>query len=603
MKKICAITFSVVMIFISAANAQEKSPYTSGEVELITLPNGSVVNENLINRLSTVLPEKPQVVTLTDGVWSLDGFSISNVGVIEGDTGLIIYDTGNDNDEGRMFLEAIRTVSNKPVIAIIYSHSHYVSGGRALLDGNEDYMIIGHPNLNKNLLESGGRGASIPELAPVLNARFLEQYSSYVPKDGPDAPFTHSPIPSKDKEYVPVTKIVQNEEILEIDGVKMQFFTDYDSDTDDCLMVYLPEKEVVLSNLYWPVYPNLYTLRGSLYRNPIPWMHGLQKIRNLAPEHLINTNAMSASGKEEIRESVILYHDGLAFLYDQTLRRIILGETPQELRHSVKLPDHLTNFPNNQFSYGEQSYYPPNIYYYALGWFNGNTMELNPIHPAIEAERIVEGFGGKDKVISAIHKSSEEKDFAWATQLAGYLVKVYPNDTEVRQLAADQLRSMGQLTEATIPRSWYLGQVNALENKANIVSSVMPSVQDILDSEPGIYIDMMRVRIDPEKSKNTDKVMVMHFTDTKENSSFGLHIRKGVAEFIPIPGEYYKSADITIALPRATFANYYTGQIKLQEMLDDKEVQVNGNKHEAELLLMQFDQPEKYQSNYKFSLK
>ena len=342
---------TLIALILSVSNlsyAQKKSPYVGGETELMTMPNGAVVNRNLPERISSVLPEKPQIVEVTDGIWSLEGFSIVNLGVMEGKTGLIIYDTGNDNEDGREFLKAIRTVSDKPVIAIIYSHSHYVWGGRALLDGKVDYTIIGHPGVNKNILESGGYGASIPELSPVLTARYLEQFNHYLPMQGEDAPISPSPIGSTDKEFIPVSKTVQDREILDIDGVKMQFFTEYHSDTDDCLLVYLPEKEVVFSNIYWPVFPNLYTLRGSLYRDPIPWMEGLRKIRDLAPEHLVSTNAMAVSGKAEVFEAITNYHDGLSFVYDQTLRRILLGETPEELRHSVLLPDHLANFPNNQ---------------------------------------------------------------------------------------------------------------------------------------------------------------------------------------------------------------------------------------------------------------
>ncbi|MBD0399951.1 alkyl sulfatase dimerization domain-containing protein [Flammeovirga sp. EKP202] len=587
-KIILSITAFVIMMS-NTLNAQNKSPYTGGNTELVTMPHGAVVNKNLPERLSKVVHESPQVVELGKGVWSLEGFSIANLGVIEGETGLIVYDTGNDNENAREFLKGIRTVTDKPVKTIIYSHSHYVSGGKGLLEGNEEYTVIGHPKVNKNILESGGKGASIPELAPVLEARYYEQFNVYVPSEGADAPFNLSPVPSKDKEFLPVTKTVENEELLEIDGVKIQFFTDYDSDTDDCLMIYLPEKEVVFSNIYWNVYPNLYTLRGSLYRDPTPWMKGLQKIRDLGPKYMFGTHSKAVIGKNEVREAVTYYHDGLAYIYDQTLRRIILGESPDELRHTVTLPEHLAKFSNNQFSYGEESYYAPNIYNYALGWFNGNTMDLNPSHPLHAAQKIVEGFGGKENVIKAILKASEEKDFAWSTQLAGYLYKVFPNDQEVRQITADQLRSMGQLAEAIIPRSWYLGQANALENKTEILHIVLPKPEHILQSEPGTYVNMMRVRIDPEKSINTDQFLVFQFTDIEEQPQFGLHIRNGVAEYVENPSAYYKSQDVLVKVPRALFAAYYAGTIDIEKLLSNPQTSSSIDKSSTLKLLNQFD--------------
>jgi alkyl sulfatase BDS1-like metallo-beta-lactamase superfamily hydrolase len=573
-----------------------------GDAALITLPNGAIINKKAPELTSQTWVTEPEIVNVADGVWSIEGYSFVNFGVIEGETGLIVYDAGDDNVDGRRFLEAVREVSNKPVHTLIYSHSHYVWGGRVMLDGIEDYTVIGHPMINQNILESGGLGASVPELAPVLTGRAYEQFNIYLPEEGEDAPLAKSPIGSQDKEFVPVTRPVENEEILVVDGVKMQFFTNYHSDTDDCLMVYLPEKDVVLNNIYWPTYPNLYTLRGSVYRNPVPWLEGLRKIRDLQPEHLISTHISAVNGKEKVMEAVTNYHDGIAYVYDQTLRRILLGESPDEMRHTIQLPKHLANWPANQLTYGELSYYPPNIYNYGLGWFDGNAANINPVHPAFEAQKIVEGFGGKAKVMDAINQAMENEEYAWATQLSDYLHKVYPTNQEVRQIKADALRIMGQLTIASIPRSWYLSQARALENKVNILHAVMPSGEQILESEPGTYINMLRIRINPEKSANTDKVIVFEFTDVKDDTACGLHIRQGVAEYIDNPEKYYKEDDVTIILPRTLFAQYYIGEIPLTKLLENEEVTFMGIEAEALKILGQFDQYDAASPRLKYNI-
>lgn len=602
--KISKIIFTTLAFGLGIAGyAQNQSVYMGGDTELITLPNGAIINKKAPELAAQTWVTEPEIVSVTDGVWSIEGYSFVNFGVIEGQTGLIVYDAGDDNVDGRRFLEAVREISNKPVHTLIYSHSHYVWGGRAMLDGNEDYTVIGHPMINQNILESGGLGASVPELAPVLTGRTYEQFNIYLPEEGEDAPLAKSPIGSQDKEFVPVTRPVENGEILVVDGVKMQFFTNYHSDTDDCLMVYLPEKDVVLNNIYWPTYPNLYTLRGSVYRNPVPWLEGLRKIRDLQPEHLISTHISAVNGKEKVMEAVTNYHDGMAYVYDQTLRRILLGESPDEMRHTIQLPEHLADWPANQLTYGELSYYPPNIYNYALGWFDGNAANINPIHPAIEAQKIVEGFGGKAKVLDAIIQAMENEEYAWATQLSDYLYKVYPNNHEVRQLKADALRKMGQLTIASIPRSWYLSQARALENKVDILHAVMPAKEQILGTKPGTYVNMMRVRINPEKSVNTDKVIVFEFTDVTGDSAFGLHVRRGVAEYIDNPEKYYKKEDVTVRLPRTLFAQYYIGEIPLTELLENKEVTFTGLKADAREIMFQFDEYNAASPGLKYKIK
>jgi len=599
MKSILLIT--LLLLICNGAISQEQNIYMGGQVELTEMPNGGIINSKAPESIIKTMPHEPNIIHISDGIWSIEGYAHVNCAVIEGDTGLIVYDSGNDNVDGQKFLDVIKQLSDKPVKTIIYSHAHYVWGSKVLLDGSDDYTIIGHPKLNQNILESGGFGGNIPELAPVFTSRSYEQFDVYTPDEGPDAPLGSSPLGTNEKEFVPVTLPVNNKEILTIDGVKMQFFTDYHSDTDDCLTVYFPEKDLVINNLYWPVYPNLYSLRGSVYRDPLPLIEGLRIIRDIEPEHLLSTHTYSVSGKENVNEAISNYHDGLAFLYDQTLRRILLGETPNEMRHSIHLPQHLDKWPNNQRTYGELSYYSANIYYNAMGWFDGDATNINPISSDLEAKKIVEGFGGRGKVIENIYEAMSSEEFAWATQLSDYLFKVYPNDQKVRQLKADALRIMGQRTMASIPRSWYLSQARSLENKVDIPVVVMPTKDQVLISEPGNYVDMLRVRINPELSVNTNKLLVVEFTDVDKNSRFGLHIRKGVVEYVSNLEHYYKEIDFTIKLPRSLFATYFIGEIDLQELVDNNLVEiVVGNKKGITELLMRFDQINSSETRFKF---
>ena len=84
--------------------------------------------------------------------------------------------------------------------------------------------------------------------------------------------------------------------------MKFQFFTEGISD-DHNLTVYIPEKGVVLNNLVFPGRPNVYSLRGGVYRDPLTWRDGLKMIRDLEPEVVLNTHAHAIQGtKDEVRE-------------------------------------------------------------------------------------------------------------------------------------------------------------------------------------------------------------------------------------------------------------------------------------------------------------
>ena len=78
--------------------------------------------------LQLIYPQ-PTVIKEADGIWVLGGYSITNVVVIETEEGLIIIDSGDSEEEGNKLKEAIRkNISQKPIIAAIYTHSHYCMG-------------------------------------------------------------------------------------------------------------------------------------------------------------------------------------------------------------------------------------------------------------------------------------------------------------------------------------------------------------------------------------------------------------------------------------------------------------------------------------------
>jgi alkyl sulfatase BDS1-like metallo-beta-lactamase superfamily hydrolase len=547
--------------------------YSGEKVKLTKYPNGGVFNATLRERIALTQPVEPYTIKITDGIWALVGYHWGYKAVIEGKKGLIIYDTGDDVEEAQEIIELVRKISDKPIRTVIYSHAHYVFGTRAITDAyGDDITVIGHSELNKNILESGGLGSAIPELAPSLLARTLEQFSFLLPAEGPDA---RAPTPlGKTRGFVPVNTPVTHGQKLTVDGVEMVFYTDFDSDTNDQVIVYLPKTETVLNNHLWPSYPNFYTLRGSVYRDPTDWAGGVRLIRDLKPEHLINTHSMPISGQEKIQEALGGYYDAIMYLYDQTLRGILHGKTPDELRYWVQLPKDLAEQPNNQMSYGEFSYYPPYIYQYALGWFGRDSENLNRIAPGDQASKIVKGFGGADAVKAELGKTMKKREYAWSAELAGYLVKAAPGDAQARQLLADALRQMGYNTEASIPRSWYLTRALALEGKLQIPVAMFTGPDSVLQSAPDTYVSQYRVRLDPKVSYGKEQLLAINLNGTGA-PTMGLHVRSGVAEFVPDVNKHYRKPDVSIDMSMEAWAGYFVGDITLDALLDRSDVKAS----------------------------
>ena len=291
MKYLVTSHFVVLSLLGAAGHAQELSRYMGGPAELAKAPNGAVANAEALKVGPKIVYAEPTTEKVADGVWSIGGYSIANTTVIEGDDGLIVYDTGDTREEGEHIREAIDKISDKPVKVIIYSHSHYAAGAGALVDNPDDVLVIGHPKLNEtveNMLKGGGAPSAIPEVGPIMTARLMVQFDNFMPTEGSDAALGGKIEIGKPSAFLPANKTVQDGEVVEVLGLKLQFFTEYTSD-DFNLTVWIPEKGVCLNNFVWPGTPNIYTLRGGVYRDPLIWRNGLKLIRGLRPEFLLNS--------------------------------------------------------------------------------------------------------------------------------------------------------------------------------------------------------------------------------------------------------------------------------------------------------------------------
>ncbi|MEA3438336.1 MAG: hypothetical protein U9R43_17865, partial [Thermodesulfobacteriota bacterium] len=83
----------------TTANAQELSRYMGGEVELVTAPNGAIVNGEVLKISPQITYLEPTIDKVAEGVWCIGGYSLANCTVIETEDGLIIYDTGDTKEE------------------------------------------------------------------------------------------------------------------------------------------------------------------------------------------------------------------------------------------------------------------------------------------------------------------------------------------------------------------------------------------------------------------------------------------------------------------------------------------------------------------------
>ncbi len=588
-----------VSVFTSIVGAETKVPssrYMGGPAELVTAPNGAIINKEVMEQLpKTAWVEGPEIENPAEGVWVLGGYLISAVVVVEADEGLIVFDTGDTKKDGEKLLKVIREkISKKPIKAIVYGHSHYVFGAGVIAEGNKDIMVIGHPDLNdvvQSNMSSGGAPSFYPEVSPYLTARALQQFNSFLPKEGPDAWYNPTNISFGEMAFLPVNHPVKDGEVMDVFGIKMQFFTKYGTDDKVHTTVWLPDQKICIETALWNTPPNMYSIRGDAFRDAREWNKLVKLVRDLEPEYLIGFAHRPIVGKDKVKKTLDNYSDTITYMLDQTLRYILAGYGPDDLRHMIKMPAYLEEDPHSFQSYGELSFQTPAIYYHTVGWYDGDAATIFRPSPEEEAERIVELIGGRDKVLIEAQKAYDKKEYAWAAKLVNYLYKLDKQDKEVRLFKAEALRQLAYLSTGANARSHLLTAALALEGKV-VVPRLIPPMPEAIAATPEVTVDYFRVRIDPVKSGNTDKVIQFNFKE--DNKTVSLHIRRAIAEYLPNPDEHYKPADVVLSLSGEAWAKLFLSEATVQDLVKNKEIEIlQGTVEEANKLIDLFDKYKK----------
>lgn len=522
------------------------------EVSVGTGAAGQIADQALIDFHKQYVPKMYQI---TDSVYLTNSYGLSNMVMIEGKTGIIIVDSNDSIEAAQMEMEQFRTVTDKPVVGAIYTHWHYVNGTQAFIPaGNpENLPIIAHENLPSSIANV------VSEVATSYVDRAYRHHGVYLPSEGEDAvvgcalgPFYSNPnVPNPTSGYIPPNTLIPEEGItkMTIDGVNFEFQSN-PSDSEDSLIIWLPDEKVCINNLSWPVFANLYTLRGEIYRDPRVWIAGIDKIMALKPEHLLTTHGLPLDGTDLIMDELTNYRDGIQYLFDQTVRYINKGYSVEQILQSITLPERFVSGKLSKTMYGDVDHYIRGIYRGLIGWFDTDTLELHPVTEHFEAMKIVQGFGGKDTVLAQTKATLEDKQYAWAAQLAGYLYELYPEDAEIQQLKSDCLRKLGQVAVSTTTRNFYLCQAEEIEGKLDRSAALKAVSKDTLLACPSVsLIKSLRVSIDPEKCADMETTAAFNFTDRQE--TYGLTVRHGAGQIVESP----ESADLTISMEYATFVD------------------------------------------------
>lgn len=511
---------------------------------------------------------------LQDRIYQIRGYDLSSMTIIEGDTGWIIVDplTGIEAAKAAMAL-VTKTLGEKPIRAVLYTHSHgdHFGGVRALI--NEDDVAQGKvqiiaPNgfleeaVSENIIAGN---AMLRRVGPMFGMLLPKSATGHV-----DSGLGKGLAPGQMSLLPPTDVIKQTGEIREIDGVTFEFQLTPNAEAPAEFIFYLPQfRALCVSEEVNGVMHNLYTLRGAKTRDALIWVRHLNDTLSLFGDRtdlVFGSHHWPRWGDDGL-EYIAKQRDMYRYLHDQTVRLMNKGYTPLEIADMITLPNSLGQEFYNRDYYGTVSHNVRAVYNFYLGYFDGVPANLNPLPPTQAGARYVDLAGGADALMAKAQIAYDAGEYRWAAELVNHLVFADANHQAARELLAQCYEQMGYQSESGPWRDVYL--TGALELRSSEPVNINRGLNsDMIPAIPtGLFFDFMGVRFDPTDAEDLEAEINFTFTDTEE--TFSLSVRNSVLN--NVPNQLFDDPDVSLVLTRDLF-----NQIIMKKTSFPKEI-ITGN--------------------------
>ena len=504
---------------------------------------------------------------VVDGIYQVRGYDMSNLTLVEGKTGWIIFDTLMSVECSKAALKlANKHLGKRPVKAVIISHSHvdHYGGIRGLID-SDDAATADMP-LSEQL-----SGNKIPVIVPVglqqhavsensyagfaMGRRAAYQYGGYIEKGGQGslAMGIGNGQSSGTTSFIrPSYEVGKSGEWMTIDGVRMQFQLTPGTEAPAEMNTWIPSLKAlwVAENCTGTLH-NLYTLRGAQVRDGNAWAKYITDTVSLygsEVEVTFQSHNWPHWGNKQVNEYLINTAAMYKFINDQSLSMLNNGKVSAEIAHEIELPAALEkNWYTRQY-YGTVAHNAKAVYQRFMGWYDANPVHLNELPPEDYAKKMVEYLGDTSAVLKKAKEDFDKGEYQWVAQITNVLVFADPQNTDARMLCADALEQLGYQSESGTWRNCYL--TAALELRQGNFSEKVTTVEASTDIRANMTTEMILdfIGIALDKTALADQDIKVNFTATDTGEKYLLRFRYG--PLLHFEGLQDEDAALTIKGPR-----------------------------------------------------
>ncbi|MGT2475830.1 alkyl/aryl-sulfatase [Paraburkholderia terrae] len=533
---------------------------------------------------------------VTERIYQVRGFDASNITFIEGDSGLIVIDPLTCKETASAALDLYFAHRPKrPVVAVIYSHSHadHFGGVRGVVSEHDvttgkTAIIAPAGFMEEAVSENVMAGTAMARRAQFQFGHTLARNACCQIDAGMGKTIPHGTVTL----IAPTQLIKETSETHVIDGVEIVFQLTPESEAPAEMHFYFPQERALnLAENGTRSLHNLCPLRGAQVRNAQLWSRylgeSLDRYGHDAQVVFAQHN-WPTWGNERIVDYLEAQRDLYKFLHDQTVRLMNRGLNAVEIAEQMRLPDALLNTWHTRGYYGTVSHNVKAIYQHYLSWYDGNPSHLHALPPEASAPRYVEYMGGADAILERARVDFEKGEYRWVAQVMNHLVFAQPRLREARELGAAALEQMGyQAESATWRNAFLLGARELREGRGDASTQFGNRSRDMVCAiTEEMFFDYLAVRVDGLKAQHLKMQIDWRFTEIRRQ--FTLNLQHGALTWSSsVRGE---GADLHVSMSRQTLNRILCGETGFKDAVAAREIQLEGDVALFRALLETLDQ-------------
>lgn len=566
------------------------SPYLS--FEGLNTPAPDTVNPSLWRQAQ--LNSLYGLYEVTDGVYQVRGYDISNMTIIRGKTGYIVVDPLVSTETAKAALALFyQYFPKKPIIAVIYTHSHidHFGGVRGIISTkqveNKQVEIIA---------PKGFMSAAISEnvlAGNMMSRRAMYMYGILLPKTATgqvDTGLGKSTSVGTNTLIPPTVTITHTGQTLQIDGLTFVFQYTPGTEAPSEMNFYIPQyKALCMAENTSRTMHNLYTLRGAQVRDAQAWSKDITESIKLFGN---KTNVIFAGhgwptwGQAEGIDYLKKQRDVYKYIHDQTLRLANEGFTMNEIASMVKLPPALQQVWSDRGYYGSVSHNVKAVYQKYIGWYDGNPAHLNPLPPIDESKKMVEYMGGEEAVMKKAQKDYDAGNYRWVAEVMNYVVFANPSNQVAKDLEASAFEQLAYQSENATWRNIYLTGAQELRLGMKPFAAPDTASADIIRAMPlNMVFDYLAIRLNGPKANGKHFSLNLIFPDIHQR--YNLQLENSVLNYYENVGD--TKADVTITMDKKVLDDLTLGKITVKQAVNEGEIKIKGNTQELGDLFALFD--------------